>query len=113
MVTTPTSAEQRVLLNNISWQTFETWRWGQSRLRLAYDQGQLEIMTHSCPMSIGTDLISILVLAEELNLEIYPTGSTTFKRLNQRGAEPDSSFYIQNAADQVNAKLTSKIRHPT
>jgi len=34
-----------------------------------------------------------------LNLEIYPTGSTTFKRLNQaRGAEPDSSFYIQNAA---------------
>jgi len=24
MVTTPTSAEQRVLLNNISWQTFET-----------------------------------------------------------------------------------------
>jgi len=41
----------------------------------------------------------IFVLAEELNLEIYPTGSTTFKRLNQaRGAEPDSSFYIQNAA---------------
>jgi len=52
-------------------------------------------------MSIGTDLIEhlIFVLAEELNLEIYPTGSTTFKRLNQaRGAEPDSSFYIQNAA---------------
>jgi len=46
-------------------------------------------------------------LAEELNLEIYPTGSTTFKRLNQaRGAEPDS-FYIQNAARiGVNAKLT-------
>jgi len=57
----------------------------------------------------------IFVLAEELNLEIYPTGSTTFKRQTRRGAEPDSSFYIQNAARiRVNAKLTSrKIRHPT
>jgi len=58
LVTTPTSAEQRVLLNNISWQTFETLlaEIGDNRAsRLAYDQGQLEIMTPLCPMSIGTD----------------------------------------------------------
>jgi len=49
----------------------------------------------------------IFVLAEELNLEIYPTGSTTFKRLNQaRGAEPDSSFYIQNAGSKREIDLT-------
>jgi len=52
MVTTPTSAEQRVLLNNISWQTFETLlaEMGDNRAsRLAYDQGQLEIMTTHAP----------------------------------------------------------------
>lgn len=104
MVTTPTSAEQRVLLNNISWQTFETLlaEMGDNRAsRLAYDQGQLEIMTPLMPHEHWNRLIErlIFVLAEELNLEIYPTGSTTFKLLNQaRGAEPDSSFYIQNAA---------------
>jgi len=53
----------------------------------------------------------IFVLAEELNLKF---GFHYLQRLNQaRGAEPDSSFYIQNAARiRVNAKLTSrKIRH--
>jgi len=48
-------------------------------------------------MSIGTDSIEhlIFVLAEELNLNL--SNRFTPSSVNH-GAEPDSSFYIQNAA---------------
>jgi Uma2 family endonuclease len=35
-------------------------------------------------------------LAEELNIRIYPLGSTTFKRAELSGSEPDECFYIKN-----------------
>ena len=37
-------------------------------------------------------------LAEELAVKIYPLGSTTFKRPEVSGAEPDKCFYIRNIA---------------
>ncbi|MBW4431299.1 MAG: Uma2 family endonuclease [Pelatocladus maniniholoensis HA4357-MV3] len=93
-----------VVLKNISWQTFETIiaDMGEDRTsRLTYDQGILEIMTPLLPHEYWNRLIErlIFVLGEELNLEIFPAGSTTLKRKDLlRGAEPDSSYYIQNEA---------------
>ena len=104
MVTTRTFSEQRVVLRNISWQTFETMlaEMGNDRAsRMAYDRGTLEIMTPLLPHEYWNRLIErlIFVLGEELNLEILPTGSTTLKREHlRRGAEPDSSYYIRNEA---------------
>ncbi len=104
MVTTRTFSEQRVVLRNISWQTFETMlaEMGNDRAsRMAYDRGTLEIMTPLLPHEYWNRLIErlIFVLGEELNLEIFPTGSTTLKRKDlRRGAEPDSSYYIRNEA---------------
>ncbi len=104
MVTTRTFSEQRVVLRNISWQTFETMlaEMGNDRAsRIVYDRGTLEIMTPLLPHEYWNRLIErlIFVLGEELNLEILPTGSTTLKREDlRRGAEPDSSYYIQNEA---------------
>jgi len=104
MVTTRTFSEQRVVLRNISWQTFETMlaEMGNDRAsRLAYDRGTLEIMTPLLPHEYWNRLIErlIFVLGEELNLEILPAGSTTLKREDlRRGAEPDSSYYIENEA---------------
>jgi Uma2 family endonuclease len=44
------------------------------------------------------------VLAEELNIDVDNLGSTTFRREDiERGFEPDSCFYIQNA-DKVRGK---------
>ncbi len=90
MVTTRTPSPQRVVLRNISWQTFETIlaEMGEDRTsRLYYDQGILEIER------------LIFVLGEELNLEIFSAGFTTLKRKDLlQGAEPDSSYYIQNKA---------------
>ncbi len=102
MLVTPTPAEQRVLLKNISWQTFEAMltEMGEDRsARLAYNEGMLEIMTplgeHENTNRFIDDLIR--VLADELDLNLKKFGSLTLKREDiARGAEPDSCYYIQN-----------------
>jgi len=102
MITTSTLAEQRTVLHNISWPTFEALlqETGEDRgSRFAYDCGTLEIMTplyeHENP-KIQFDRF-ILVLAEELGIEIKSAGSTTLKRkIANRGIEPDNCYYIQN-----------------
>ncbi len=99
--TTPT-VTGRVVLNQISWHTYEQLlaEMGDSRtIRLCYDRGLLEIMTplldHENPKRILEKFVD--ALAEEVNLEILSVGSTTLKRPDlAKGAEPDSSFYIQN-----------------
>ena len=102
MIATSTPAEQRTVLQNISWETFETLlkETGEDRgSRFAYDCGTLEIMTplfeHENP-KIQFDRL-IFALAEELEIEIKSAGSTTLKRrLAKRGIEPDDCYYIQN-----------------
>jgi Uma2 family endonuclease len=102
MVTTTTPAEQRTLLTNISWQTFKAMLvdMGSERAtRLAYDKGWVEIMTPLMPHENSNRLIEVFVgvLCEELGLEIKRAGSLTLTRDDlERGAEPDSSYYIQN-----------------
>lgn len=102
MVTTAAAISQRVVLSNISWETFEIMlaEMGDNRVtRIAYDQGMLEIMTPLMPHEHNKRLIEKLIdtLAEELNLNIKSIGSTTCKRKNlKRGVEPDSGFYIAN-----------------
>lgn len=102
MLTTAYSAEQRVLLQNISWQTFKTMlaEMGDERgFRISYYSGRVEIMAPLMPHENSNRLIEVLigVLCEELGLEIKRTGSLTLIQEDlQRGAEPDSSYYIQN-----------------
>lgn len=102
MVTTLNPRETRVLLENISWSTFKTMlaEMGTERKnRLAYDNGNIEIMTPQMPHENSNRLIELFVevLCEELELEIKSVGSLTLIRDDlERGAEPDSSFYIQN-----------------
>lgn len=101
MISTSAPAEQRTVLQNISWETFETLlrETGEKRgSRFAYDCGTLEIMTplfeHENP-KIQFDRL-IFALAEELEIEIKSAGSTTLKRrIKNRGIEPDNCYYIQ------------------
>jgi Uma2 family endonuclease len=97
-------AEQRTVLYNVSWETFESLLrdTGEDRgSRFAYDCGTLEIMTplfeHENP-KIQFDRL-IFCLAEELDIELRSAGSTTLKRKSfAKGIEPDSCYYIQNEA---------------
>ena len=102
MITTSSIAEQRTVLHNISWETFETLlaETGEDRgSRFAYEDGTLEIMTplfeHENPKSNFGNFI--VALAEELEIEIRSAGSTTLKRrIAKRGIEPDNCYYVQN-----------------
>lgn len=110
MIATSVPAEQRTVLQNISWETFETLlrETGEDRgSRFAYDCGTLEIMTplfehESYKCNFGNFIIA---LAEELNTEIKSAGSMTLKRRAvNRGIEPDNCYYIQNESS-VRGKL--------
>ncbi|WP_375509445.1 Uma2 family endonuclease [uncultured Nostoc sp.] len=97
-----TLAEQRTVLDNVSWETFEALLkdTGEDRgSRFAYDCGVLEIITplfeHENP-KIQFDRF-IFALAVELKTKIRSAGSTTLKRKPiAKGIEPDSCYYIQN-----------------
>lgn len=94
--------EQRVLLHNVSWTTYEKLLAAfssQSSVRLSYDEGTLEIMTplpeHERIKHVAEMILEFL--AEELGINLYCLGSTTFKRKDlERGFEPASCFYIKN-----------------
>src|SRR5262249_14198874 len=63
-----------------------------------YDQGVLEIMVLSAEHEASKHALALLVdvLAEELDINVYGFGSTTFRREDlNRGFEPDACFYIQ------------------
>jgi Uma2 family endonuclease len=92
--------EQIVQLSGISWQTYEALlaEIGDRQIRLTYNRGNLEIMVPSPEHERFKTIMGRFVetLAEELDVRIEPLGSTTFKRPELSGAEPDECFYIQN-----------------
>ncbi len=94
--------ENRIVLHNISWTTYESLLRdlsSQSAPHLTYDQGILEIMSPLPPHERINRITALIVevLAEELNIDVDSLGSTTFKRKDlERGFEPDSCFYIKN-----------------
>ncbi|BBD69253.1 hypothetical protein NIES4072_34180 [Nostoc commune NIES-4072] len=102
MLVKSTPAEQRTVLHNVSWETFEALLrdTGEDRgSRFAYDCGTLEIMTplfeHENP-KIQFDRL-IFALAVELKTKIRSAGSTTLKRKPiTKVIEPDTCYYIQN-----------------
>ncbi|GAB4226259.1 MAG: Uma2 family endonuclease [Elainellaceae cyanobacterium] len=101
MVATPLAPPTELIhLSGISWQTYETLlrELSDRRLRLTYNRGTLEIMAPSPEHELGKEVLGRFVetLAEELEIQIYPLGSTTFKLPEVSGAEPDKCFYIRN-----------------
>lgn len=95
---------QQVVLHNISWQTYQALLadMGDHRSsRLAYDRGVLEITMPSDLHEFIKRLLERIVttLTEELNLKVRSVASVTLNREDlERGVEPDSGFYIQNAS---------------
>jgi Uma2 family endonuclease len=95
---------QRLLVNDVSWSEFENIleELGEHRAaRIAYDNGILEIMTPLPEHEMSKVLISNFVeaLLEELEIDFWCLGSTTFKNSEMlQGIEPDNCFYIKNEA---------------
>jgi Uma2 family endonuclease len=104
METIKSPAEHRVILHDTSWETYVRLmkKRGENRVpRFTYDRGELEIMSPSTQHESIAYHIGLLVavFAEELGVDLYGAGSTTFEREDlERGFEPDACFYIRNEA---------------
>ena len=109
MTTALSTADQRVVLQGVRWETYERLLADQqdsSGTRLTYDCGTLEIMSPSSGHENLNCSIALLfaLLASEMEIDFLAAGSTTFRRSDLlKGFEPDSSFYIRN---------TDAIRNP-
>jgi len=102
METVKSTAEGKVILHNVSWETYERLLADHvdgSGPRFAYDRGEMEIMRPSPEHEkINRRMAQLaLAVADESGIEAEDLGSTTFRREDlDRGFEPDSCFYIQN-----------------
>jgi Uma2 family endonuclease len=88
-------------LKDVTWQEFEAIleELGDKRSsRIAYSQGRLEIVVplpeHERAKILIADLVKVILRSQQRHWESL--GSTTFKREEAAGIEPDECFYIQN-----------------
>jgi Uma2 family endonuclease len=91
-----------ITISNLSWEDFEQILidLGEKRSsRVTYFQGTLEIMSplalHERPHRIIAYILTTILDIQGRNWEDF--GSTTLKRPQIAGIEPDTCFYIQNA----------------
>ena len=104
MTATPIQSPDRVILQNISWQTYRSLVHDfeqEPAIRLTYDLGTLEIRMPLDPHETFKKLLGRLIEAatEVLGLEIRSLGSRTCDREDlAKGLEPDQCYYIQHEA---------------
>ncbi len=103
-VATLPKAEQLVILEDVSWETYERLlaenNPGRGK-RFTYDNGTLQIMVLSFRHENPNRQLAAIVelVAMEWELDIVLGGSVTIKRPDlYKGFEPDSSFYVRNGA---------------
>lgn len=102
IVDPPRLADNRIVLHDISWGTYERLLEELadcSAPRLTYDRGELEIKSPIAEHEDVNRALDKLVsfVAFEMGVETRDLGSTTFRLEDlERGFEPDSCFYVQN-----------------
>ncbi len=93
-----------LLLHNVAWEDYENLleeMQGKPAHRVSYNNGVLKIMIPRADHEFPKDCVLgiVRVYADELDIDIESYGSTTYRRRRKaKGAEPDTSFYVQNAA---------------
>jgi Uma2 family endonuclease len=90
-------------MDAVSWQEYEQLLADLGEgyaVRIFYDDGRMEIMSPAYTHERSKGIINRLVMAlsDELDIDVESAGSTTLKaEMKEKGAEPDDSFYVQNA----------------
>ena len=111
----PDPGEQRITLRHISWETYEALladHADASSPRFTYSGGTLEIMSPSSEHEELKEVLATIadIVAEEQQVEFKRLGSATFRSRDvERGAEPDSCFYIQNV-ERIRGKKELDLR---
>src|ERR1051326_4910252 len=91
-----------LLFDEVTWDDYEELlREVEDRpnLRLAYNEGKLQIMSRRPEHEEFKRFIERVVdiLSDELDINVEPRGSATWKKKPDRGAEGDTCYYIANA----------------
>src|SRR3989442_950592 len=92
-----------LVARDVSWEDYERLLEelaGRPAVRVAYDQGRLEIMSPLPEHEEYKRFIEKIVdaLGDSLDLNVEPRGSATWKKKREaKGAEPDTSYYIANS----------------
>lgn len=91
-----------MVLHGVSWATYEAVlaEIGNRQLRVAFDNGELEIMSPLPEHEINGKWVARLIelLGLERGMEIIGLKSTTFRdSVAAKGLEPDECYYVQNA----------------
>jgi Uma2 family endonuclease len=99
--TTKLRGEQRIVLSGISWEIYEQLRGNEENwhVRMAYDNGRLELMSPSTDHEAIKGLIGQMIEAftEEMGIPRRSLGSSTWKRSELgKGCEADECYYILN-----------------
>ena len=96
-----------LVLVDVSWDDYERLLEDVAErpgVRVTYDQGRVEIMSPLRKHEKYKEFIGhlIAVLADELNIDVEASGSTTWqKRAALRATEPDLCFHVANAAGVI------------
>ena len=96
MATVTAPASPRFVLSGVDWRTYTRLLHifaERPSIRLAYDRGELEIMSPLPEHESDADMLGrfVVVLTEEMRLPIKAGRSTTLRRRRrQRGLEPDN-----------------------
>ena len=104
MATVIQPVDQPVLMDGVSWETYEALLadgGDRRKTRMAYDQGVLEIVTPSYEHEHAGNVVARVAeaLMDARRQDYAPAGSTTFKDQGvERGFEPDASYYVEHAA---------------
>ena len=104
MATVIQPVDQPVLLDGVSWETYEALLadgGDRRRTRMTFNQGVLEIVTPSFEHEhVGNVVAKVAEAILDARRQDYaPAGSTTFKSQGiERGFEPDASYYVEHAA---------------
>jgi Uma2 family endonuclease len=100
LTTAPSPPPQRLLLRDVSWQTYRTLGGlfvNRPGLRITFDRGSVELMVTSPEHEKYKKRLSrfLETLAEEFGLPLETAGNMTFQREDlDRGLEPDDCFWI-------------------
>ncbi|MGC1310287.1 MAG: Uma2 family endonuclease [Phormidesmis sp.] len=97
------SPGSHLLVQGVSWQQYEALlaELGEGRVipRINYCHNTLELMSplpiHERPIRIMADIVKTLLDIQDRDWEDF--GSTTFRKAQKAGLEPDACFYIQHA----------------
>ncbi len=110
--------DERLILHDVTWEEYQELldELGEHRrVLVSYSEGALEIMplTHRHERYKEFILRLIGALTEELEIEMISAGSTTLQLESvERGAEPDTSFFIQHAAQMIGQETHDLLTDP-